>query len=193
MHLITAFIVVFAIRWLSGYSVPDRILVYSSFWTLIPDIVDKLWTGTRFPLHSYVILVPIVITVNILAYRYSSHSSTTYSMILFGSISLLLHPLMDLEGLIPLFFPIILDGYQLDFVLTIVQGFPPQISEFSFDLITGPFDYTGTYNHEGTLLSTNDFFLLILISGVIVYSFFYKLYLRNRSRCLKLTQLGHDS
>jgi hypothetical protein len=75
---------------------------------------------------------------------------------------------MDLGGPIPLFYPLVLDGFQLTFELVVLQSFPPIITDFTFQIIQEPFDYSGSLYHEGVLISNLDLLILILIVFTLI-------------------------
>ena len=68
----------------------------------------------------------------------------------------------------PIFYPLDLRGYQLDFQISIIQSIPPRISDFSFGFIIQPFDFDVSYDHEGSLIATLDVLLTIIILSIVV-------------------------
>ena len=119
----------------------------------------------------------LFLTVLNLSVRYYSSSNadlnekypnlSTYLFL--GSIAFLTHPILDLEGFVPLLYPLDLHGYQLNFNIVVIQSIPPQISDFSLGFITESFDYEITYEGEGALISTFDALLAFLIGLPIIF------------------------
>ncbi|UCE12367.1 MAG: hypothetical protein JSV04_09205 [Candidatus Heimdallarchaeota archaeon] len=175
MHCIGAFICLILLNRIVNIEIPVEHLMLLSMAALLPDIFDKTLTGTRYPFHSLLISIILLLLFN-LAIRYyitnmPSFSSkypnfTTY--LLLGSISFITHPIMDLEGLVPLFYPLNLGAYRFDFQISIIQSVPPQITDFAFEFIREPFDYDVFYDHEGALIATQDILLTFLILSMIV-------------------------
>ena len=175
MHVISAFLVLVVVQWKRQNPVSPY-MVGCSLWALLPDVFDKLITGNRYPLHSFVVMIPLLLILNLLIRHFTAANHQLRDVVLLGSIAMLTHPIMDLEGPIPLFFPLLLDGYQLDFELVIIQSFPPVISTFTFQIIREPFDFIGTAYHEGVLVSNLD--ILFLILALMVMSIYAVGYLK---------------
>lgn len=178
LHVIAAFAVLVISDRLFNLEIPLEHLVILSLTAALPDVIDKTLTGTRYPFHSLLVSGVLLLLLNSGARYYINSQpalSSKYPMILkyllLASISFLTHPILDLEGLVPLFYPLDLRGYQLDFQISIIQSIPPRISDLSLGFVIEPFDYDITYDHEGSLIATFDALLaIILLSTVIVKS-----------------------
>jgi hypothetical protein len=90
------------------------------------------------------------------------------SYFLLASIAFVIHPIMDLEGFVPLFYPLDMRGYSLDINISIQQAIPPKITNFVFSLISLPYDYSMTYDHEGDLINTLDVLFIIILTSVVI-------------------------
>lgn len=181
MHLGVAVFTTILVRRLLMIPMSDRSLILASFGAFIPDIVDKLITGSRYPLHSLVLMIPLIIGINLFIQKKYPDQNRYRYFVLLTSISMLTHPFMDLEQPIPLFYPLILEGFSLNFSLIIQQGFPPVITEFVFQLIPSPFNYDLYTPHEGMLFSGLDLLgLTILFCTVVLTLFTRKITTSNR-------------
>lgn len=175
MHCIGAFISLILLNRIINMEVAVEHLMLLSLAALLPDIFDKTLTGTRYPFHSLLISVSILLLLN-LAIRYYINTKPFFSSkypkfttyLLLASISFLTHPIMDLEGLVPLLYPLDLYGYRFDFQISIIQSVPPKITDFTFGFIREPFNYDITYDHESMLITTQDFLLTFLILFTVV-------------------------
>lgn len=176
LHVIAAFVVLVILDRLLNCKIPLEHLILLSLGAILPDLFDKTLTGSRYPFHSLIVSGVILILLNI-AVRYYINSrpsfSSKYSMItkylFLASIAFVSHPIMDLEGLVPLFYPLDMRGYQLDFSITIKQALPPIITNFTFGFINEPFDYAMTYDHEGALITTLDVLFAILLLMATIF------------------------
>ncbi|MFX0015313.1 MAG: hypothetical protein ACFFB2_09435 [Promethearchaeota archaeon] len=182
LHIIAAFVVLVIVNNFFGFKIPLEHLIILSFSALLPDILDKALTGSRFPFHSLLISVVILIIINVsIKYNLNLHTSLAakYPMIssylLLISLSFVSHPIMDLEGFVPLFYPIDLNGYKFDFQIVIKQSLLPTITDFHFGIMREPFDFTLTYDHEGSLLTTMDVLFVLLLSLSLIFKGFQKI------------------
>ena len=178
LHVIGAFGSLVILDRFFKFSIPIEHLMLLSLTTIIPDLLDKALTGSRFPFHSLLISGLVLLLLNVFARYYvnkrpiivSKHPLFTKYLFL-ASIAVIVHPILDLEGLVPLFYPIDLRGYRVDFYISIIQKIPPVITDFNFGFIIEPFDYNMTYDHEGEIITTLDvLFGVILSIGVIIKS-----------------------
>lgn len=177
LHLIAAFVVLVILdRLLFDSKIPLEHLLLLSLAALLPDIFDKALTGSRYPFHSLLVSSTILILINIsvMYYKTSGQSILSkYSMLneylFLVSIAFVSHPIMDLEGLVPLFYPIDTRGYQLDFQILIKQAFPPIFTDFTLGFVIEPFDYAMTYDHEGALFTTIDVLFTLLLLLVLIF------------------------
>jgi hypothetical protein len=176
LHTMGAFLcLVFLNRLLFDLKIPLEHIFFLSLAAILPDVIDKTLTGTRYPFHSLLVAGLFLIILNLIVRNYSSSHTdfqTKYpnflNYLLLASIAFLTHPILDLEGFVPLFYPLDLRGYQLNFDIVIIQSIPPQISDFSLGFIIESFDYTRTYENEGALISTFDVLLAFLIGVPII-------------------------
>ncbi|UCG04487.1 MAG: hypothetical protein JSW11_10990 [Candidatus Heimdallarchaeota archaeon] len=152
------------------FKLPLEYIILLSLTAVLPDLIDKALTGTRFPFHSLLVSGLFLLFLNLVAWYYinsnpdiKSRYPNILSYLLFASIAFLTHPILDLEGQVPLFYPLDTRGYQLNFDIVIVQSIPPQISNFSLGFLIEKFDYDLTYDQEGALISTIDVLLAFLI------------------------------
>ncbi|MHA2246769.1 MAG: hypothetical protein ACXADY_17630 [Candidatus Hodarchaeales archaeon] len=175
LHVIAAFVVLVILDRLLNCKIPLEHLILLSLGAILPDLLDKTLTGSRYPFHSLIISGVILILLNI-AVRYYINSrfsfSSKYPMItnylFLVSIAFVSHLIMDLEGLVPLFYPLDMRGYQLDFSIIIKQALPPIITDFSFGFVREPFNYDITYDHEAALITTLDVLFAILLLLTII-------------------------
>jgi hypothetical protein len=75
---------------------------------------------------------------------------------------------MDLEGFVPLFYPLDMRSYSLDINISIQQAIPPKITNFVFEFVSRPYDYSMTYDHEGDLINTLDVLFIIILTSVVI-------------------------
>lgn len=188
-HLLTAFALLVVIKHLKKLEITFGTLILLSFASLLPDVFDKIITGTRYPFHSLIISI-IMLSIFYLLGRYFiekffyNHLSVQYFsllMILF-SVAYLSHPIMDLEGAIPLFYPIDSFGYHIEFQLNIKQSITPIISNFTFMIIREPYDYSITYDREGSLVSTLDLLFISLLGFSLLIVGVEKIIIWNNER-----------
>ncbi|MFX1283788.1 MAG: metal-dependent hydrolase [Promethearchaeota archaeon] len=182
LHVVGAFTCLVILNRLFNSDIPLEHLMLLSLAATLPDIIDKTLTGTRYPFHSLLVSGMFLLLLNLIVRFYmNSHPdfSSKYPMIsrylLLGSIAFLTHPILDLEGIVPLFYPIDLRGYQLNFQIIIIQTIPPRISDLSCGFLIYPFNYDLTYDHEGTLLNTLDILLIFLLGLTIVFKFLHRI------------------
>ncbi|MFX0086086.1 MAG: metal-dependent hydrolase [Candidatus Hodarchaeota archaeon] len=176
IHILGAFIaVLFAARLLKKEMQIEYLLLLS-FSAILPDLIDKSLTGSRFPFHSLLISGLILFLSNITVYYYMLKNPSlakrvpllnTFMILI--SIAIMTHPIMDLETSVPLFYPIDIRGYRLYFQVSVQQSLPPIFTNFKFGLVLEPFDYTMSYDREGNLLATLDvlFILIVVVLGLV--------------------------
>ena len=176
LHIMGAFLCLAFLNRFNDFEMPVDHIFFLSLAAILPDVIDKTLTGTRYPFHSLLVSGLFLIFLNLIVRYYSSsytELNTKYpnlsSYLLLASIAFLTHPILDLEGLVPLFYPLDLRGYQLNFDIVIIQSIPPQISDFSLGFIIESFDYDITYEGEGALISTFDALLAFLIGVPIIF------------------------
>ncbi|MFW9905894.1 MAG: metal-dependent hydrolase [Candidatus Thorarchaeota archaeon] len=175
LHIIGAFVCLAFLNRLYDFEMPVDQIFLLSLAAILPDVIDKTLTGTRYPFHSLLVSGFFLIALNLIV-RYYSSSHTDFrtkypklsNYFLLASIAFLTHPILDLEGFVPLFYPLDLRGYQLDFNIVLIQSVPPKISDFSLGFIIESFDYAITYENEGTLISTFDALLVFLMGVPII-------------------------
>jgi hypothetical protein len=149
-------------------------LALISMATILPDLMDKTLTGSRYPFHSLIVLGIVLLSLNIVVRLYFSSNKSYASKYSFipqylslVTFVILIHPIFDLEGLVPLFYPIDLRGYQLDFQITILQSIPPIISHFNIGFVIKSYNYF-PYGNEGDLINTFDVLFVATIFFVLV-------------------------
>lgn len=176
LHVLGAFTCLVILNRLFNSDIPLEHLLLLSLAATLPDIIDKTLTGTRFPFHSLIVSGVLLLLLNLFVKYYinsrptlSSKSPMILNYLLLASFAFMTHPILDLEGLVPLFYPIDLRGYQLDFQISIIQSIPPQISDLSLGLNVEPFDYSPTYDHEGDLVILIDVLLAFLLSLTVIF------------------------
>jgi len=182
LHVLGAFTCLVILNRLFNSDIPLEHLLLLSLTATLPDIIDKTLTGTRFPFHSLLVSGMLLLLLNLIVKYYinsrptlSSKSPKILNYLLLASFAFMTHPILDLEGLVPLFYPIDLRGYQLDFQISIIQSIPPRISNFSLGVIVKPFDYSLTYDHEGDLFVLFDVLLAFLLSLTIIFKGLFKI------------------
>ena len=174
-HFLTAFVLLVVFKQLRNLDISFERLILISFASLLPDVFDKIITGSRYPFHS----ILVSLTFLILFYFLGRHLiqkfeirriSLEHFTLLFVLISVayLSHPIMDLEGTTPILYPLDPMGYRIEFQMNIMQSMIPIISEFTFLILREPYDYTITYTKEGTLISTLDLLLVGLLSIILL-------------------------
>ncbi|MFX0125424.1 MAG: hypothetical protein ACFFAE_17520 [Candidatus Hodarchaeota archaeon] len=176
LHALGAFFCLVLLNRLFNSEIPLEHILLLSLAAVVPDVIDKTLTGTRYPFHSLLISGLLLLSINLFVRYYmssqlviSSKFPNISNYMLFASLAFLTHPILDLEGFVPLFFPLDLRGYQLDFSITIIQSIPPKITNFSFGFLIEPFPYDLTYDHEGSLISTLDVLLGFLLGITAVF------------------------
>ena len=176
LHVLGAFLCLVFLNRLFRSEIPLEYILLLSLAAILPDLIDKTLTGTRYPFHSLLISGLFLLLLNLLARFYMSTQpilSSKYpnflNYILLASIAFLTHPILDLEGLVPLFYPLDVRGYQLNFDIEIIQSIPPSISDFTLGFLIEPFDYDRTYDHEAALISTLDVLLGFLLGLTVVF------------------------
>lgn len=175
IHILGAFFALIIVARLFAKNIPIEHLAVLSVSTLLPDVIDKSLTGGRYPFHSLLVSGIILITLNIII-RQIWHKNPDLAQnlelvplyFLLASIAFFIHPIMDLEGYVPLFYPLDMRGYSLKINISIQQAIPPKITNFVFDFITQPFDYSMTYDHEGDLINTLDVLFIIIFTSVVI-------------------------
>ena len=175
LHIMGALLCLAFINRLNDFEMPLDHIFLLSLAAILPDVIDKTLTGTRYPFHSLLVSGLLLTFLNLVV-RYYSSSHPDFKIkypklsnyLLLGSIAFLTHPILDLEGLVPLFYPLDIRGYQLNFKIVIIQSIPPQISDLSLGFIIESFDYDITYEGEGALISTFDALLAFLIGVPII-------------------------
>jgi hypothetical protein len=180
IHILGAFFALIIVARLFAKNIPIEHLAMLSFSTLLPDIIDKSLTGGRFPFHSLLVSGIILIALNFLIRQFwhknpklPPNLKLVPPYFLLASIAFLIHPIMDLEGFVPLFYPLDMRGYSFDINIGIQQALPPKITNFVFEFVSSPYDYSMTYDHEGDLINTLDvLFIIIFISVVIIKGLF---------------------
>lgn len=197
IHVLGAFLVIIFIARILKHEIAIEHLFLLSLGALLPDIIDKLITGGRYPLHSLLVSGILLLIVNTsLRYYTQTHPFLVEkfplinSYILLMSVAILTHPLMDLEGIVPLFYPLDMMGYKLEFKFSIRQVLPPIITNFRFELITETYDFSD-YGHEGDLFSTLDvlFIIMFVVSGLITSLSLFLRYLFNSREEKKVNDL----
>jgi len=189
IHVLSAFLAIIFIARILKHEIPIEHLFLLSLAAILPDLIDKFLTGGRYPLHSLLVSGMLLLIINI-SLRYYTHTHPFLvekfplinSYILLMSVAILIHPLMDLEGLVPLFYPLDMMGYKLEFQFSILQALPPIITNFRFEIITEQYNFSA-YSHEGDLFSTLDFLFIIMfvISGLITFlSLFLRYFFNSR-------------
>lgn len=171
LHILGAFVGLILLNRLFKLEISLEVLILLSLTAILPDLIDKTLTGTRYPFHSFVVTGGVLLGLNIiLKYYLNTHpknalNNTKITSYLFlASLAILSHIILDLEGFVPLFYPIDLNGYKLEFNINIIQSFPPSISEFGFGFIVEPFDYELTYESEASFLTTLDVLFIVIIT-----------------------------
>ena len=180
IHFLGAFLALIIVARLFAKNIPIEHLALLSVSTLLPDLIDKSLTGGRYPFHSLLVSGILLITLNIIIRQIwykkpnlPSNLELVPLYCLFASIAFLIHPILDLEGFVPLFYPLDMRGYSLNINISIQQAIPPKITNFVFSLISQPYNYSMTYDHEGDLINTLDvLFITIFISVVIIKALF---------------------
>jgi hypothetical protein len=175
LHVIGAFVSLVILDRLLKFSIPLEHLMLLSLATILPDLLDKSLTGSRYPFHSLLILGLILLSLNVIA-RYSVNIRPNFASkhplfvryLFLASIAIIIHPILDLEGFLPLFYPLDPRGYRLDFHISIIQKIPPVITDFNFGFIVEPFDYNITYDHESDLITTLDVLFGVIVSFTII-------------------------
>lgn len=197
IHVLGAFLVIIFIARILKHEIAIEHLFLLSLGALLPDLIDKLITGGRYPLHSILVSGILLLIVNTsLRYYTKTHPILVEkyplinSYILLMSVAILTHPLMDLEGLVPLLYPLDMMGYKLEFIFSIRQALPPIITNFRFELITEPYNFSAS-GHEGDLFSTLDilFIIMFVISGLITTLSLFLRYFFNSSKEKKVNDL----
>lgn len=176
LHIMGAFLCLAFLTRLNDFEMPIDHIFLLSLAAILPDVIDKALTGTRYPFHSLLISGLFLILLN-LSVRYYSSSHTDFNTkypnlskyLLLASVAFLTHPILDLEGLVPLFYPLDLRGYQLNFNIEILQSIPPRISDFELGFLIESFDYELTHDYEGALISTLDVLLGFLLGLTVVF------------------------
>jgi hypothetical protein len=176
IHILGAFLAVLFATRIIKKEIEIEYFLLISFSAILPDLIDKFLTGSRYPFHSLLVSGIVLLFVNIAVnyYLYNNPSlvekfpSFNIYLILI-SIAILTHPIMDLESSVPLFYPLDMRGYSLDLKISIQQSLPPIFTNFRFGVILEPFDYTMSYDREGNLLATLDvlFILIAMFLGLI--------------------------
>jgi len=189
IHVFSAFLAIIFIARILNHEIQIEHLFLLSLAAILPDLIDKFLTGGRFPLHSLLVSGMLLLIINIsLRYYTRTHPFLVEkfplinSYILLMSVAILTHPLMDLEGLVPLFYPLDMVGYKLEFIFSIRQAFPPIITNFNFELITEPYNFSAN-GHEGDLFLTLDFLFIMMfvVSGLItILSIFFRYFFNSR-------------
>jgi len=129
LHITGAFIcLVFFDRFSKRTTPPEKLFVISLA-AILPDILDKTLTGTRYPFHSILVSGFILLVLSLFVFFASSRGTLSFTKAqeytILASIAFLSHIFLDLEGLVPLFFPLDLRGYRVEFRLEIIQSFLP--------------------------------------------------------------------
>ncbi len=175
IHIFGAFIALIIVARLFSKNIPIEHLAVLSVSTLLPDVIDKSLTGGRYPFHSLLVSGIFLFALNIIIRqiwyknpKLSSNLELVPSYFLFASIAFIIHPIMDLEGFLPLFYPLDMRGYSLNVNISVQQVIPPKITHFVFNLISSPFDYSMTYDHEGDLINTLDVLFIIILTSIII-------------------------
>jgi hypothetical protein len=188
LHVIGAFLCLTFINRFSDFEIPVDHILLLSFAAILTDVIDKTLTGTRYPFHSLLVSGLFLLFLNlVMRYYFNSRPSLKIKYpklvkyLLLASIAFLTHPILDLEGLVPLFYPLDLRGYQLTFDIVIIQSIPPQISDFSLGFLIESFNYDVTYDREGALISTFDVLLTFLIGVPIIFKGLQKIYVSRRN------------
>ncbi len=182
LHVMGAFLCLFFLNRLHDSEIPLEHILLLSLAATLPDVIDKTLTGTRYPFHSLLVSGLFLLFLNLFT-RYYMNSKPDFQLkypnfvnyLLLASIAFLTHSILDLEGFVPLLYPLDQRGYQLNFDIVIIQSLPPQISDFSIGFLIESFDYDVTYDREGPLISTFDVLLGFLIGFPIVVKGLQKL------------------
>lgn len=188
LHVLGAFLCLVFLNRLHDSEIPLEHILLLSLAATLPDVIDKTLTGTRYPFHSLLVSGLFLLFLNLFT-RYYMNSKPEFkskypnlvNYLLLASIAFLTHPILDLEGFVPLLYPLDERGYQLNFDIVIIQSLPPQISDFSLGFLIESFDYNVTYDREGPLISTFDVLIGFLIGLPIVVKGLQKLKITGRS------------
>ncbi len=128
IHILGALIAVLLAARSLKKDIQIEFLLLLSFSAILPDIVDKFVTGSRFPFHSLLISGLILFLSNIAVYYYIFNNPSlvekvpllnTYMILI--SIAILTHPIMDLETSVPLFYPLDMRGYKVDLLVSVQE------------------------------------------------------------------------
>lgn len=170
LHIIGALVGFILLNRLFKFEIPLEILILLSLAAILPDIIDKTLTGTRYPFHSLLISGSLLLTINLsLKYFFHTHPENTLNnteianYLFLASLAFLSHMILDLEGFVPLFYPLDLNGYMLEFDINIIQSIPPIISDIRIGFIKEPFNFKLTYDLEASVLTTLDVLLVVII------------------------------
>ncbi|MFX0185900.1 MAG: hypothetical protein ACFE95_22680 [Candidatus Hodarchaeota archaeon] len=171
LHVLGAFVGLILLNRLFKFDISLEILILLSLTAILPDLIDKTLTGTRYPFHSFVVTGSVLLSLNIiLMYYLNTHPENTLNntkitnYLCLASLAILSHIILDLEGFVPIFYPLDLNGYKLEFYISTIQSFPPIISDFGIGFVVEPFDYELTYESEASLLTTLDVLLIVVIT-----------------------------